>query len=143
MILCSCGRERRKATLYKRGFAIWQSGGCSVGEGRVGMVNYSTVIMHISWAQSSESTKAPLQIALGRVVSSGTKHHWNGTLTLTLHPWNTPIRPTREEFLNFVALTEDELDDVCDTFRRKYGAGRFSSAGASRKEQARGNGKYL
>lgn len=48
-----------------------------------------------------------------------------------------PTRPLdgREEFLHFVALTEDELDEVCETLRRKYGAGLFSSAGASRKEQ--------
>ncbi|CAM9910415.1 unnamed protein product, partial [Ascophyllum nodosum] len=45
---------------------------------------------------------------------------------------------SREEFLNFVALTEDEIDEVCDTLRRKYAAGRFSAAGVSRKEQASG-----
>lgn len=43
----------------------------------------------------------------------------------------------REEFLSFVSLTEDELDEVCDTLRRKYGAGIFSAAGACRKEQVR------
>ncbi len=41
----------------------------------------------------------------------------------------------RDEFLSFVALTEDELDEVCDRLRRKFGAGIFSAAGTSRKEQ--------
>eukprot|EP00904_Undaria_pinnatifida_P002651 jgi/Undpi1/12387/HiC_scaffold_5.g02059.m1 len=45
---------------------------------------------------------------------------------------------SREEFLNFVSLTEDELDEVCDTLRRKYGAGIFSAAGVCRKEQIKG-----
>lgn len=46
-------------------------------------------------------------------------------------------RPNRDEFLSFVALTEDELDEVCDRLRRKCGAGIFSAAGTSRKEQVR------
>ncbi|CAM9186272.1 unnamed protein product, partial [Ectocarpus fasciculatus] len=45
---------------------------------------------------------------------------------------------SRDEFLSFVALTEDELDEVCDNLRRKFGAGIFSAAGASRKEQIKG-----
>ncbi|CAM9659846.1 unnamed protein product, partial [Ectocarpus sp. 12 AP-2014] len=45
---------------------------------------------------------------------------------------------SRDEFLSFVALTEDELDEVCDKLRRKFGAGIFSAAGASRKEQIKG-----
>lgn len=36
-----------------------------------------------------------------------------------------------------MALTEDELDEVCDRLRRKFGAGMFSAAGTSRKDQAR------
>ena len=36
-----------------------------------------------------------------------------------------------------MSLTEDELDEVCDTLRRKYGAGIFSAAGVCRKEQVR------
>lgn len=36
-----------------------------------------------------------------------------------------------------MALTEDELDEVCDRLRRKFGAGIFSAAGTSRKEQVR------
>eukprot|EP00903_Cladosiphon_okamuranus_P013950 g12974.t1 len=45
---------------------------------------------------------------------------------------------SRDEFLSFVALTEDELDEVCDRLRRKFGAGIFSAAGTSRKEQIKG-----
>lgn len=45
--------------------------------------------------------------------------------------------PERDEFLSFVALTEDEVDEVCDRLRRKFGAGIFSAAGTSRKEQVR------
>ncbi|CAM9842899.1 unnamed protein product, partial [Pylaiella littoralis] len=44
---------------------------------------------------------------------------------------------SRDEFLRFVALTEDEVDEVCDRLRSKFGAGSFSAAGTPRKEQAR------
>lgn len=61
-------------------------------------------------------------------------------LTLAFLPDNLSplgIVSGRDEFLSFVALTEDELDEVCDKLRRKFGAGIFSAAGASRKEQVR------
>jgi Ca2+-binding EF-hand superfamily protein len=45
---------------------------------------------------------------------------------------------TREEFLKFVMLTEDELDEVCETLRRKYGAGAAGrGAGSQRKDLIR------
>eukprot|EP00611_Tribonema_gayanum_P013061 TRINITY_DN2382_c0_g1_i1.p1 TRINITY_DN2382_c0_g1~~TRINITY_DN2382_c0_g1_i1.p1 ORF type:complete len:1787 (+),score=415.93 TRINITY_DN2382_c0_g1_i1:3-5363(+) len=101
----------------------------------VGPIDFAAIFNKYDVRHKGKLTKAQMQKLL-REVGLNVEAKDLSLLVGRIDSSTPTTEVSREEFLHFIALSEDEVDEVCDALRRRFGIGGYGKVfGRPHKEQ--------